>query len=97
MKKIRLAVFGASGRMGYEITQLISNSKTFSPALGIIRGREADGYLRTTNKLEAKDFKEIDVLIDFSVAEAFADVLKFAVQNEVPLVSGTTGLSEKDL
>jgi 4-hydroxy-tetrahydrodipicolinate reductase len=97
MKKIRLAVFGASGRMGYEITQLILNSKTFSPALGIIRGREADGYLKTTNKLEAKDFKDIDVLIDFSVAEAFSEVLKFAVQNGIPLVSGTTGLSEKDL
>ncbi|MEZ0392665.1 MAG: 4-hydroxy-tetrahydrodipicolinate reductase [Pseudobdellovibrionaceae bacterium] len=96
MKKMRVAVFGASGRMGQEIAHLVSESSTMVPALGISKDGKAPHFLKAGKKLDAKDFKEIDVLIDFSSAEIFQSAVAFAIENKIPLISGTTGISEKD-
>ncbi len=96
MKKLNIAVFGASGRMGQEIRQLLGESKSLTPALGISSKGGAEGFQKTAKKLEAKDFKKIDVLIDFSIADSFSQVVQFAAENNLPLVSGTTGISEAD-
>ena len=40
---------------------------------------------------------EIDVVIDFSSPELFRKTLKWATENKVPMVSGTTGITEEDL
>lgn len=97
MKKINIAVFGASGRMGQELALLMKDSAHYSPALGICKSGKAEYFKTTTSELDAKDFKNIDVLIDFSTADAFSKVLSFATRNRIPLVSGTTGVSPRDL
>lgn len=97
MKKINVAVFGASGRMGQEIATLLDQSQNLTAALGVCRSGQAAGFKKVAKKLETKDFKNMDVLIDFSVADSFLEALKFAEEAKVPLVSGTTGLSEKQL
>src|SRR6476661_947515 len=96
MKKLNVAVFGASGRMGQEILSLIQSSKTLSPSLGISRSGAAEGFLRSTDKLNVKDFQEIDVVIDFATAESFSSILSFCASQGIALVSGTTGISESD-
>lgn len=93
MTKIKVAVFGASGRMGQEIAALMAQSDRFSPALGISRKGQAENFLKSVKKLDRKDFKNIDVIVDFSVAASFPEILKFATENKIPIVSGTTGLS----
>jgi 4-hydroxy-tetrahydrodipicolinate reductase len=82
--------------MGREILELIQNSQSLSPELGIDRSGGVLGFQVSRKKLDSKDFKNIDVLIEFSVADSFAPVLEFCLQNKIPLVSGTTGITAKD-
>ena len=43
------------------------------------------------------DSNSISALIDFSSPDGFNDALKFCIENKIPFISGTTGLSEKHL
>ncbi len=86
MKKIKVAVFGSSGRMGQEVLGLIKESKHLVLA----------AELNRSTKVDSKKLAEADVLIDFSVAAAFSKALQIAVDHQLPFVSGTTGLSSAD-
>jgi 4-hydroxy-tetrahydrodipicolinate reductase len=94
--KINIAVFGAGGRMGQEIAKSVRDYGNLVPALGIDRLGKCEGFKLIRKELDSKDFKSIDVLIDFSAAAAFSSVVKFCKDNQIKLVSGTTGISEKD-
>ena len=48
-------------------------------------------------QLEAKDLNDISAVIDFSSPEGFVDCVNVCIENSIPLISGTTGLSGKDL
>lgn len=95
MKKISVAVFGASGRMGQEMAALMAQSQNLSPALGVCKEGKAEHFHKVVKKLDEKDFKNIDVIIDFSIADAFQEILEFSVKNKIPFVSGTTGINDK--
>lgn len=82
MKK-RVGLFGATGRMGREISQLLSASNKLELHYAV---------QRTTAWDEARA-AEVDVWIDFSLPEAFEAMLQRARETGKPLVSGTTGLS----
>jgi 4-hydroxy-tetrahydrodipicolinate reductase len=86
VKNITVAVFGSSGRMGQEIVELLKISNNMELGLEINR----------QTKLQKASFQKIDVMIDFSLPTSFQKALKVAVANELPLVSGTTGLSVAD-
>lgn len=81
MKKVRVGVIGAQGRMGQEICRLLGEARNMRLAaeIGRDRGRGEVG--------------EVDVWIDFSSPEALAEHLKFALKNGQAYVCGTTGLS----
>lgn len=85
MRKIKIGLIGASGRMGKEIGQVIhqsSNSELYYP---ISRDEKVDKVKSTS----------VDVWIDFSTPEAFSEIVKVAIKNKTPLVSGTTGFNAK--
>ena len=46
---------------------------------------------------QAKDLNDISAVIDFSSPEGFVDCVNVCIENSIPLISGTTGLSGKDL
>lgn len=94
MKKLHVAVIGANGRMGQEIFQALEQDPVTEPSLGVVRKGEAKGFVKSVNQMKAADFKKIDVVVDFSSIENFENVLEFCAQNKLPLVTGTTGLSE---
>ena len=86
MKKIKIGLVGASGRMGQEIAGVIEKSSScelFYP-------------LNRKDKLDAKKAAKVDVWIDFSSPEAFEGVLQMAVKNKTPVVCGTTGFTAKE-
>lgn len=86
MKKIKVGLVGASGRMGKEIAQVIEANprcELFYP------------YDRA-QKWDAKKAAAVNVWIDFSSPEALKDVLKRAAENKTPVVCGTTGFSKKE-
>lgn len=87
MKKV--ALIGASGRMGQEIEEIIKNE----PGLEVTqRVGNADGELPSVADL---DPDLVDVVIDFSIIDLFEGVLEWVVKNSKPLVSGTTGLNDE--
>lgn len=101
MKKMtgrrKVAVLGAAGRMGQEISELLKKSPVLAPALGIVRTGNAPNFIKVSRGLDRKEFSEIDVVIDFSSAASFSENIKFAMEQKIPLVSGVTGISKSDL
>jgi 4-hydroxy-tetrahydrodipicolinate reductase len=102
MKKIRVAIHGAAGRMGRRLVALGSAD----PALAIAAAIESAGHpdlgrdagelagVAPLNVPLASDFAAgVDALIDFSVPEGAEAATAACRDRGVPLVLATTGLS----
>ena len=80
---MKYGIIGYSGRMGKEIEQVFS---------------DADHELVFTYDLNGEKKKEKpELLVDFSLPEAFSHTLGYIEEMQIPLVIGTTALSEKDI
>jgi 4-hydroxy-tetrahydrodipicolinate reductase len=103
MKKLRLAINGAAGRMGQRLVALghaddgleVAAALEYSgcPKLGVDAGLVAgigDIGVPLTHDLDA----EVDVVIDFSLPSSAVSVTELCVSRNIPLVMATTGLSE---
>jgi 4-hydroxy-tetrahydrodipicolinate reductase len=102
---IKLAVIGAGGRMGRRILSLAIESGRFEivaaverpdhPDIGkdsgLVAGSEPTGVELT----ETFPKVDIDVVIDFSLAEAMDQTIDQCLEKSIPLVSGTTALSNE--
>ncbi|MDD3375606.1 MAG: 4-hydroxy-tetrahydrodipicolinate reductase [Candidatus Omnitrophica bacterium] len=97
---IRLAITGSLGRMGQSIYRLAKNDGNFDIVALLERkdhpdmGKTIDG-IDVTSHLE--DLKDADVLIDFTSPESTIANVSFCANNNVKIVIGTTGLTEKDI
>jgi 4-hydroxy-tetrahydrodipicolinate reductase len=102
---IKLIVIGAAGRMGRRILSLAAESGQFDIIAAIDRQGHPD--IGKTFSLESPSGPvevvltdtyptvAAEVAIDFSQPEAMDKTVDFCIENGVALVSGTTGLSEK--
>ena len=96
---IKVAVCGACGKMGTNILNLLENDDGAVAVVGVDPMGES-GLVKTV-----KSFTEVategsdkpDVIIDFSSPKALAGELEYAVNNNVPVVIGSTGFSEEQL
>ncbi|RME16527.1 MAG: 4-hydroxy-tetrahydrodipicolinate reductase [Bdellovibrio sp.] len=86
MSVLRLGLSGSSGRMGKELKELIDAAEKLT-----LTGEwsASSGPIENLNSAQ--------VIIDFSAPEAFKKVLSFCKDQKIPLVSGTTGLTEKEI
>ena len=78
MKKIKITINGALGRMGKILIKRISknrNLKLFS-LTDLKSGKIVNGIRTQKNNLEA--FKKTDVIIDFSRPKASLEILNYA-------------------
>jgi len=103
---MRLAIFGATGRMGLAITRLAKAAPDLEivggicsdtdPGLGRDMGELAGigplGVVTTADV--ASGLLGADVVIDFSTASAVASLLAVAPRQKVAVVSGTTNIDE---
>ena len=83
-------VFGAQGRMGQEIIEVLGTQKKLKLVFQV--DKKKSGEICT---LDAVDAKRVDVVIDFSHADAIDEIIQFCVKQKRPLVSGTTGISKE--
>lgn len=86
MRKIKIGLVGAAGRMGQEIARVIEANprcELFYP-------------FSRNDKWEADKAAAVDVWIDFSSPEALKEVLHRAATTNTPVVCGTTGLTSQD-
>lgn len=96
-KKIKLGLFGSTGKMGVAIRQLVKNSSDFSPFLEICSHATGDFDLSYSelSEISEQTLKQVDVWIDFSRPEGFVQLLSVVQQTKKPLISGTTGFEKK--
>ena len=109
MKKIKVVVTGAAGRMGQTIIKKVLRDK----GLKLVGALEISGHknlgqdigkiLKTKNLgIKISDniinlFANTDAVIDFTLPNATVDYAKYAAQARIVHVIGTTGLSSSQL
>ena len=97
MKKINLAITGCLGRMGQQIIKSAKNDNKFkisslTEALKI--NKKIHGV--KIQKNEKNTFKNVDLIIDFTIPKCTLEVLKIASKLKKRIVIGTTGFSKKE-
>ena len=88
----KIAVMGASGRMGQEVVRILQNHESLQFVKGVAHG--STDYVANPSDL---DPAEVDAVIDFSLPDGFEKVLEWCVEHSKPLVSGTTGITDDQL
>ena len=100
---VRIAVSGAAGRMGRNVTRLVIEDPELELVAALERpdhpevGRDAGAVAGTGSecgvKLAAEFDGEVDCFIVYSAPEGTINCLRDAVAKKAALVAGTTGLS----
>ncbi len=111
MENVRILWSGLRGRTGLEAQVAARQMDDVQIVAGVTRELTGamDFDLRTSERVQwytydevkgdffAKYRRDFDVIVDFSHAEQFDAILRFAMRTHVPLISGTSGLSEQQL
>jgi 4-hydroxy-tetrahydrodipicolinate reductase len=97
VKKIKICLVGANGRMGVEIAELLRGSSRFEASVAIIRRGSCAVFKVVSKKFENEKMKDVDVVVDFSSPEMLRSTLKYCLKEKKPLVTGVTGLGTADI
>ena len=97
MTKINLAITGCMGRMGQQLIKSVKSDKNFkliSLTENRIINKKISGIKPGLNN--ENSFKNVNIIIDFTVPKCTFEVLKIAAKLKKRVVIGTTGFSKKD-
>jgi 4-hydroxy-tetrahydrodipicolinate reductase len=103
---IRVGVFGAAGRMGRTVCEAVAGDPDLELVAAVdplhagleLRSLGAiDSTLHLLGSSQALTEAGVEVVVDFTVAEAARENLAFAAEHGVHAVVGTTGLTDSDL
>ena len=83
----RIGVVGAEGRMGQAVCSAVRDD----PALELVAAIDIEDSLEVLVK------KQCEVVVDFTVASAARQTLRFLAANGIHAVVGTTGFTDEDL
>ncbi len=87
----KVFIVGATGRMGSAIQDVVGATKNASVVGGVGKGDKIFSASFPTKAPKA------DVVIDFSSVEVFDKTLEWCTKNKLAVVSGVTGISEKQM
>ena len=97
MKKINLAITGCLGRMGQQLIKSSKSNKNFK-LVALTENKpikkKISGISLNLNTDQA--FKEVDVIVDFTVPKCTLEILKIASKLKKKVVIGTTGFTQKE-
>ena len=94
---IRLLLHGANGRMGQALLRLAAEQPDAFTLVGAVSRKVGQRVIDGVPQFASSELTaapECDVVVDFSLPEAFDGVLAYCVEHGRALVSGTTGLSD---
>lgn len=92
---IEVLVNGCNGKMGQIVCDLVNQNEALVLSSGF--DRENTGEFAFPVYTDISEIsKKPDVIIDFSVPVATLNILKYAKQNNVPIVIATTGFSDEE-
>jgi 4-hydroxy-tetrahydrodipicolinate reductase len=95
MKKINLAISGCMGRMGQQLIKSSKKNKNFRLVTlteNWLVNKKFNGVKPELNSDKA--FKNIDIIIDFTVPDCTLEILKIASKLKKKIVIGTTGFNK---
>ena len=99
MTNLNVGVFGAAGKMGSTVCQAINNDDSTNLTFAVDTNGVGTEIANTS--LEIKDavdtLEGTDVIVDFTIADAAINNLKFVAECGVHAVVGTSGLTELDM
>tara|TARA_B100001057_G_scaffold457517_1_gene505891 strand:- start:533 stop:1309 length:777 start_codon:yes stop_codon:yes gene_type:complete len=97
MKKINLAITGCMGRMGQQILKSAKADKSFK-LTSLTENRKINKkiYGVKVNFNNEQAFKEVNLIIDFTVPKCTFQVLAIAAKLKKKVVIGTTGFTKKE-
>ena len=94
---MNILIWGIGGKMGKMLIEGLANDKDATLVGGVDKFADPKAFNVPIFK-EGKDINvNVDVLIDFSRADALDDILAFATKNKVGAVICTTGYSDAQL
>ncbi len=96
--ELKVGLYGASGKMGQAVEQVIAGEKSLVPylAVGKNHSKVFSISVQDLNKIEDEILEDVDVWIDFTSAKGLLELLNKTQYLKTPVVSGSTGLSEQD-
>ncbi len=97
MKKINLAITGCMGRMGQQLIKSVKKSKKFkliSLTENKVIRKKLYNIKVSTNSISA--FKNVNVIIDFTVPRCTFEILEIALKLKKKVVIGTTGFTQRE-
>jgi len=99
MKKLSVIFCGACGRMGKVITKAIEESDEFNliAKVDIVYKSNSLTEFKNLKSCLEKFFSTADVIIDFTTPDAVYDNIITACHYQIPIIVGTTGLTEEQL
>lgn len=98
--KIKLGLFGGSGKMGQAIEQMLTQVKLKNELMPFLFVGKSPSALfsvsvQSLDNIEDDVLRDVDVWVEFSSEEGLLQLLKKTEPFKTPVVSGSTGLSEK--
>ena len=97
MNKVNLAITGCMGRMGQQLiksSKADKNIKLTTLTENRLIKKKISGIKVNLN--DDKAFRNVDLIIDFTIPECTFEVLKIASKLKKRLVIGTTGFTQKE-
>ena len=97
MGKVKLAISGCMGRMGQQLiksSRLDKNFKLITLTENRIIKKKIAGIKPSLN--DEYSFKNVDLIIDFTVPKCTFEILKIALKLKKRVVIGTTGFTKKE-
>ena len=97
MKKIKLAISGCMGRMGQQLIKSSKKDKKFQLTVlteNKLINKKISGIEPDLNNEKA--FRNVDVIIDFTVPKCTLEILKIATKLKKKVIIGTTGFTKKE-
>ena len=102
---IKVAVMGAAGKMGVEVCGAVITDPELELAGAVDPASIENEIPRSLIKAgvallpgrEGLDTGQIDVMVDFTRADAAVENIHWAVENGIHSVVGTTGITEPDI
>lgn len=100
MKKINIGLFGADGKMGLAVQDMLAVVKTNNQLIpflyiGVGSSDKFSFSAENINAVEKDLLNDVDVWIEFSSPEGLEELIKNTRSFKTTIVSGTTGLSKK--
>ena len=95
---MRILVSGAVGKMGQEVCKAVQGAEGYELVGGVdISGKTLPGVTMFTDLGDALDKLSPHVVVDFTTPQAVEGNMEICFAKEVPMVIGTTGISEDSL